>query len=317
MLRRIGNDMMKKIYIILSIVITLLIGYKGYSLYNNCMEINRLEKKISDKSSVDDKYSMVLDSIINEVGDFDNIEDEVILLENRYNENEDKLKTLEGNLESILSENTSVENRIVIRAAEIKERDSKKLIGGNYVYNQFPNYPTGCESVALYLLLKYNGVSTTVDDIVDNLKKGDMPYLVGSTYYGSDPEEVFVGDPRSSYSYGVYNKPLVEVANMYKSGINSRIGLGFDDMLSLVKGNKPVLVWVSINLNKSYVSSTWVDKDSGRTIKWLAGEHAVVVIGYDSENVIVSDPYTGSIRYFNKEVFKDRYNYFGRRAMYY
>lgn len=308
---------MKKIYIVLSIVITLLIGYKGYCLYNNCMEIKRLEKKISDKSSVDNEYSMVLDSIISEVGDFDNIEDEVLLLENRYNDNEEELNTLEDNLESILSENTSVENRIVKREAEIKERDSKKLIGGNYVYSQFPNYPTGCESVALYLLLKYNGVSTTVDDIVDNLKKGDMPYLVGSTYYGSDPEEAFIGDPRSSYSYGVYNKPLVEVANMYKSGINSRIGLSFDDMLSLVKGNKPVLVWVSINLNKSYVSSTWVDKDSGKTIKWLAGEHAVVVIGYDSENVIVSDPYTGSIRYFNKEVFKDRYNYFGRRALYY
>lgn len=308
---------MKKIYIVLSIVITLLIGYKGYCLYNNCMEIKRLEKKISDKSSVDSEYSMVLDSIINEVGTFDNIEDEVVLLENRYNENEEELNTLEDNLESILSENTSVENRIVKREAEIKERDSKKLIGGNYVYSQFSSYPTGCESVALYLLLKYNGVNTTVDDIVDNLKKGDMPYLVGSTYYGSDPEEVFVGDPRSSYSYGVYNKPLVEVANMYKSGINSRVGLAFDDMLNLVKGNKPVLVWVSINLNKSYVSSTWVDKDSGKTIKWLAGEHAVVVIGYDSENVIVSDPYTGSIRYFNKEVFKDRYNYFGRRALYY
>lgn len=308
---------MKKIYIVLSIVITLLIGYKGYCLYNNCMEIKRLEKKISDKSSVDNEYSMVLDSIINEVGDFDNIEDEVVLLENRYNENEEELNTLEDNLESILSENTSVENRIVKREAEIKERDSKKLIGGNYVYSQFPNYPTGCESVALYLLLKYNGVNTTVDDIVDNLKKGDMPYLVGSTYYGSDPEEAFIGDPRSSYSYGVYNKPLVEVANMYKSGINSRVGLAFDDMLNLVKSNKPVLVWVSINLNKSYVSSTWVDKDSGKTIKWLAGEHAVVVIGYDSENVIVSDPYTGSIRYFNKEVFKDRYNYFGRRALYY
>lgn len=308
---------MKKIYIVLSIVITLLIGYNGYCLYNNCMEIKRLEKKISDKSSVDSEYSMVLDSIINEVGTFDNIEDEVILLENRYNDNEEELKSLEDNLESILSENTTVENRIVKREAEIKERDSKKLIGGNYVYSQFPSYPTGCESVALYLLLKYNGVNTTVDDIVDNLKKGDMPYLVGSTYYGSDPEEVFVGDPRSSYSYGVYNKPLVEVANMYKSGINSRIGLAFDDMLSLVKGNKPVLVWVSINLSKPYVSSTWVDKDSGKTIKWLAGEHAVVVIGYDSENVIVSDPYTGSIRYFNKEVFKDRYNYFGRRALYY
>ena len=135
--------------------------------------------------------------------------------------------------------------------------------------------------------------------------------------YGGNPEIEFIGDPRNNYSYGVYNKPLADVANIYKSGINSKIGLEFNDMLNIVKDNRPVLVWTSTNLSKPYISKSWTYKDTGETIKWISGEHAVVVIGYNDSQIIVSDPYTGTIRYFDKELFKSRYNYLGKRALYY
>ena len=38
---------------------------------------------------------------------------------------------------------------------------------------------------------------------------------------------------------------------------------------------------------------------------------------YNDSQIIVSDPYTGTIRYFDKELFKSRYNYLGKRALYY
>lgn len=88
-------------------------------------------------------------------------------------------------------------------------------------------------------------------------------------------------------------------------------------MLNIVKDNRPVLVWTSTNLSKPYISKSWTYKDTGETIKWIAGEHAVVVIGYNDSQIIVSDPYTGTIRYFDKELFKSRYNYLGKRALYY
>ena len=51
-------------------------------------------------------------------------------------------------------------------------------------------------------------------------------------------------------------------------------------------------------------------------IEWKSGEHTVVIIGYNSKQVIVSDPYTGTIKYFNRSTFENRYNYFGKKNIY-
>jgi len=55
----------------------------------------------------------------------------------------------------------------------------------------------------------------------------------------------------------------------------------------------------------------------GKSINWISGEHALVVIGHTDNKVIVSDPYVGAVRYFDKEIFENRYNFMGKRALYY
>ena len=42
-------------------------------------------------------------------------------------------------------------------------------------YCQHPDYPTGCESAALYILLKYYNVNVTMEQIVNKLPKGPLP----------------------------------------------------------------------------------------------------------------------------------------------
>ena len=308
---------MKKIFIIISAINVLALGYEGYLLYGKYDKISNLKDEISSREKVDEEYVTLLDSITKEVGSFDKIENKVGLLERNYNDNEELLGLLEDDLERLQKENNSVEEMIIRIEEEIKARERRRYISGNFIYSQFPKYPTGCESVALYLLLRYNGIDASIEGIIDKLKKGELPYENGGVVYGGNPEVEFIGDPRNNYSYGVYNKPLADVANVYKSGINSKIGLDFNDMLNIVKDNRPVLVWTSINLVKPYISKSWTYKDTGEKIKWIAGEHAVVVIGYNDSQIIVSDPYTGTIRYFDKELFKSRYNYLGKRALYY
>ena len=51
-------------------------------------------------------------------------------------------------------------------------------------------------------------------------------------------------------------------------------------------------------------------------IEWKSGEHVVVIIGYNSKQVIVSDPYSGNVKYFNRSTFENRYNYFGKKNIY-
>lgn len=186
-----------------------------------------------------------------------------------------------------------------------------------YTYNQFPIYPTGCESVALYLLLKYNGVDVTVDDIVNNLKKGELPYKIGNEMYGGNPELEFIGDPKTKYSYGVYNKPLEDVANKFKSGVVSRKNFEFEEMLDILRNNKAVLVWTTINLEEPFISKSWIYEPTNEIINWISGEHALVIVGCTDSQIIASDPYTGTIRDFDKKLFKSRYDYLGKRVLYY
>ena len=183
--------------------------------------------------------------------------------------------------------------------------------------NQYPNYPTGCESIALLILLRYYNVDVTAEQIVNILPKGSLPYYEDSILYGGNPYIEFVGDPRNSYSFGNYDIPLQNTANTFKSGIINASGTSLNDILNIVKQNRPVLVWSSINLGTPFISNTWIYKPTNTTINWYSGEHAVVIIGFSPDKIIISDPINGTIRYQNRNTFESRYNYFGKRALYY
>lgn len=184
-------------------------------------------------------------------------------------------------------------------------------------FNQFPEYPNGCESAALYNLLRFYNINVTMKEIVNLLKKGTDPYRVNGVLYGGNPEIEFVGDPRDKYGYGVYQKPIIDVANHFKEGMIDYTGHSLDEVLDIVKENIPVQVWVSINLSDTQVCATWIYKETGELIDWICDLHSVVIVGFNSKVVYVSDSYTGSIQEYDREQFENIYNLFGKRAIYY
>lgn len=183
--------------------------------------------------------------------------------------------------------------------------------------NQYPNYPTGCESVALTMLLNYYGILITPDNVISSLPKGNLPYTKNGVTYGGNPEKEFIGNPYSLNSYGVYEKPLAEVANQYKPGITIATGTDFNKILEIVGTGKPVLVWTSMYLAAPYISTLWIYEPTGETVYWKANEHAVVIIGYTPDKVIIADPIGGTMKYQSLSIFKERYNYYGKKALYY
>lgn len=197
------------------------------------------------------------------------------------------------------------------------ESKTKYLIKDFPTYHQFPDYPNGCESVSLYLLLKYHKVDVTVEQIVEKLKKGDAPYRKNGTLYGGDPEVEFVGDPRLKTGYGVYEKPIIDVAENFKNGIKNITGSNLDSVLKIVSNGIPVQVWVSINLRNTYVCAKWKSTSTNRYVEWKCGLHSLLIIGYTYDKVITSDPYTGNIEYYSKTQFEKMYNTYGKRAIYY
>lgn len=203
------------------------------------------------------------------------------------------------------------------RKVTITEKDITYKIDNFPTYYQYPKYPNGCESAALYNLLRFYNLDVSVDDIVNNLKKGDKPHFEGDIYYGGNPEIEYVGDPSDIHGYGVYQKPIIDVANIYKSGMIDYTGHSLDEVLSIVKQGIPVQIWASVNMQDTSVCIDWIYKETGEKINWLCKLHSVVIIGYNKSKIIVSDSYTGKIESYNHKQVEKIYNLYGKRAIYY
>ncbi|MFG6114136.1 C39 family peptidase [Halobacillus sp. MO56] len=190
-----------------------------------------------------------------------------------------------------------------------------KIIRGTPVLDQFPAYPTGCESVSVAMLLKGEGYDVSVRDVVNVLPKGPRPYWFQGRFRGANPEEEFVGHPSNSNSFGAFEKPMLKVVDHYTNGKGVKLtGKSFNEQLAVVKSGTPIVMWATINLLPSYQSLSWYDKNYNK-VTWQANEHAFVVVGVSENNLIVHDPYIGERVVYDKELVKERWNEMGRRAI--
>ena len=300
------------ILIIIALYLVLLNINKKNSLIS--AEINKL-----NSSSIQEKkeYVKELRSMITKnrdvLSEYDaQIHDVDVQIAELNSKNEELSNTVlmkEDSLSKKISEYESIKKRY----ADI----TTVMISNVITFNQYPTYPNGCEAVALYILLRYYDVSVSVDDVMDSLPIGNVPYDVDGVLFGGDPNYEFLGDPRSDDGWGIYDQGLSVVANKYKSGIINGTGMDFNDVFGLIKSGRPVIVWTSIDLSDPYISGNWISDKTGETIYWKRYNHALVVIGYNDFEVIVSDPINGQIRHFDREKFIYVYDFMGRRALYY
>lgn len=142
-------------------------------------------------------------------------------------------------------------------------------------------------------------------------------YYENGILYGGNPNYEFLGNPSSNSGWGIWDQGLAITANKFKSGIINGTGMDFNNIIKLIKNNRPVIIWTSINLKNPYVYKSWIYQPTGEIITWKNYNHAVVVIGYTEDEIIVSDPINGKIKSFNKQKFINVYNYMGKRAIYY
>ena len=173
---------------------------------------------------------------------------------------------------------------------------------------QFPELPTGCESVALTNLLLYHGFRLGKTNIADNY----LPY--GSNYAVS-----FVGNPHSVNGAGVYPPGIVIAANRYLAAKGSSLrayditGSSMEQLYSYLDQGYPVLVWSTTGMASPHV--TGHQSYGGRTYPWFSQEHCVVLKGYNrrTNTVYVSDSISGDLGR-NASRFTDLYNQIGRFA---
>lgn len=319
---------MKKILLVLFLVMDMVVMILYFNLSGDYIVQRDILMEKLDGSSYDSKMNELnnqYDNVINDISkisgykidDDSKFKDIINDLNSEYDELVSLNNDLTKNKEQLSKQRTTLKNTYN-KLLEEQIKKSTFIINGVPKINQYSlGYPTGCESAALTVLLKYWGVNVSMSSVVKALPKGDLPYYENGVKYGGNPYLEFVGTPSNYSSYGVYERPILQVAESFKSGVINGTGMKLNEVLKIVSQNRPVMVWVSMNMSVPYISTSWIYKPTGEKISWMSGEHALVIIGYNQTQVIVSDSLTGSVRYYDRGVFESRYNTYGKRAVYY
>lgn len=192
-------------------------------------------------------------------------------------------------------------------------------IKGVPVMDQMAHFPSGCESTAAVMALRYAGVNISVADFVDKHlpKSSDFSYKDGQKY-GPSPYEYFLGDPRSANAYGCM-APVIERAMTSVLGGSDRIrtatGMTMPELCErYISNGIPVLVWATIEMTNPGYTDSWILPD-GTKYTWPTNEHCLVLIGYDEKRYYFNDPYSGRARSCLRELGEQRYSDLGSQAI--
>ena len=181
--------------------------------------------------------------------------------------------------------------------------------------------PSGCESVSAVMALRYMGTDITVEEFIDcYLEKGSLK-TVNGVLQGPSPDKCFVGSPYSELGYGCYAPVIVEAfrdiertTSVHAEDVSGR------ELETLVKESVdqgfPLLIWATIGMESSRDGTSWGLEEAGEPFTWTAGEHCLVLTGYDNNSYFFNDPLSpyGGISY-PKKLVKERYAEMGRQAI--
>lgn len=217
--------------------------------------------------------------------------------------------------------NVSLGSSSEMKAEKVNDvtNESYKLISVPYI-SQAGGYPTGCEIVSAVMLLQYYDCNISVDEFIDNYLESSFLEEIDGKLYGPNPNEAFVGDPRSIYSYGCYApvivKSLIKVLGT-EYLVENTTGSELNELIeNYIDKEIPVLIWASIELSPTYLGTQWYIEESGESFQWISNEHCMVLVGYDKDKYYFNDPYedNGVVGY-DKELVEERFNELGKQSV--
>lgn len=186
--------------------------------------------------------------------------------------------------------------------------------------SQFPTFPTGCESVATTILLRYHGFQITPAQFIDKyLDKGSVPYWANGIQYSPDPQKVFLGNPRSKDGWGIYvggiERALKKFVDTNKFDIVVPKNQNMDDLCkNYIINNLPVVVWATVRMQDVKSTPLRVIGTNSR-FYWYSPLHCLVLVGYDDTYYYFSDPNTGSYTKFLKSKTQNVYSKMGKQSI--
>lgn len=160
-------------------------------------------------------------------------------------------------------------------------------------------YPTGCESATAVMLLQAQGAQMDMDTFIDEyLDCGEFRWE-SDGWTAPHPAEQFVGDPRSRAAYGCFAPVILRaLERCCPEGLEP-----VDETGSSLPGlcrryldrGQPVAVWATIHMKPVCDGTTWRVETTGESFTWPAGEHCLLLVGYNEQLQMYyfQDPYEG------------------------
>ena len=175
---------------------------------------------------------------------------------------------------------------------------------------QYPDYPTGCESVAAVMNLNYLGFNVTTSEFIDSyLPIGVAPYKLNDIWFSSDPNEAFLGDPASESGWGIWAKGLTIAINRYLDNQEkaATVTCTYSETLEslcqkYVYNDIPVLVWVTAGMEAPRENISPVIIGTNKTFTWISPNHCMLLVGFDETGYYFNDPITGKLEKYAKDV---------------
>lgn len=210
----------------------------------------------------------------------------------------------------------------VTMGMERQEESIKESVGISNIrlqvplFCQYPSLPTGCEATAAAMALQYWGEEVTPEEVAGWLPASRDFYTCEGVDYGPNPEKEFAGDPFTTDSYGCYAPVIVDAINKNSTRCQAQdcSGEPLSDLFGYISQGTPVLIWATVDMEPARVGNTWT-LENGEVFTWIAGEHCLVLVGYEDGLVYLNDPYTGQQACYEEETVEQRYEELGCQAV--
>lgn len=243
-----------------------------YSLYFNAQDLNELEPVIFDDSQVDyqTEGTYMLSVISKDIAQNETVL-EVPVICILVNENQ------EASSEIVNNEDGSQHF-----VTHLTEKKRSVLMDVPY-YNQFAlGAPVGCESVSLYMALRYKGYVTDMDCVS----------FISTTPQSPDnnPHHGFVGTVFDQHRYdilpAIFPSAFTPWANQYGKALDIS-GTGTAGVIDQLLAGNPVVVWATAY----FKPIVWQEFDWGNGFR---NTHTVCLTGVDEDLGIIyyNDPVT-------------------------
>ncbi|OUL08825.1 hypothetical protein B0533_08045 [Sedimentibacter sp. SX930] len=178
----------------------------------------------------------------------------------------------------------------------------------------YPILYNGCEVTSLTMILQYNNVDVSKNDVAAWLPSVPIIYENGLR---GNPNDAFVGDITGYNSgFSVYHGPIAVLAANFVSSdrIKDITGSPFEAVIDALNQGYPV--WTITSTSYAPVADMEVWQTPTGEVSISYSEHSVVVVGYDDTFFYVNDPYGKKNQPVEKNAFIATWEQFGSQAIY-